>query len=274
MSISTKFGQFFVPETEETMLTLHIHDGATPLTNVDWEPKNGVLDQEDLEKQGIDTSVLVPGAPKVDALGSCTENANMSGLSNVLSEADYLAFTGATSYDDVIGIEKHAIVCYHEVGLLMGKDKGWPPTDGGSSGVYIVKQDQGFKVVDGATIAHGAQNIVSLLQSGGLLTGQPFLNAWMEPNAQGFIDGNGSSSTLEKQIKQGVAGGHETYLSAIEEIALSATGTVIPEKTIIRFRNSWTKSWGDNGSYRAHLSTYIALGSYCDFRQLKPLVAA
>ena len=73
----------------------------------------------------------------------------------------------------------------------------------------------------GDLIAHGADNICSLLQTGGLLVGQPFLNAWMTPNAQGFIDGNGSASELEAQIRQGVAGGHETFLSAIEHIALN-----------------------------------------------------
>jgi hypothetical protein len=47
---------------------------------------------------------------------------------------------------------------------------------------------------------------------------------------------------------------------------------VIPDKTIVRFRNSWTEGWGDHGSYRAHLSTYIALGAYCDFRRLTPKI--
>lgn len=273
-TLTTKFGRNFVPETEETMQTLHLHNGETKLTTVDWEPKIGVLDQEDLLAQGIDTSELVPGAQKVDALGSCTQNANMSGVSNVVSEADFLAFTGASSYSDTVSIEKCAIVNYHLTSLLTNDvSSEWPPNDDGSSGVYVVDHDVALNLVDGAKIAHGAQNIISLLQTGGLLVGQPFLNAWMEPDANGFIDGNGSSSVLEKQIRQGVAGGHETYLSAIEEIALSASGQVIPNKTIIRFRNSWTKSWGDNGSYRAHLSTYVALTS-CDFRQLQPLVKA
>lgn len=270
--LATKFGQFFVPETEETMLSLHIHDEATPLTTVDHEPKNGVLDQEDLLAQGIDTSVLVPGAQKVDALGSCTANANLSGVSNILTQAEYLAFTGAQSYTDVVGIEKRAIVFYHTCSDQTGKPGSeWPPTDGGSSGVYVVEEDVKLGVSSGASIAHGAQNIVSLMQSSGLIVGVPFLNAWMEPDQNGFIDGNGSSSVVEKQIKQGVAGGHEIYWSAIEEIALSASGQVIPSKTIIRFRNSWSNNWADQGSARFHLSTFVTLGSYCDFRALLPV---
>lgn len=270
-TLATKFGRFQVPETEETLLTSHVHDG-TPLKAVNWEPKNGVLDQEDLIEQGIDTSALIAGASKVGALGSCTANATMSALSNVMSETDYLAFTKATSYGDVVGIEKAAILFYHQCTDQTGRpDEEWPPTDCGSSGPYIVWLAQKLGLISGAKIAHGAQNIVSLLQTGGLATGQPFLKAWMEPNALGFIDGNGSTETLKKQIAGGVAGGHETYLCEIVDLQLTETGAVVPEKTIIRFRNSWTVSWGDQGDYLAHLSTYVALGSACDFRQFQPV---
>lgn len=265
----SKFGRYQVVESEEAMLTSHVHDG-TPLKTVNWEPKNDVLDQEDLLKQGIDTATLVPGAQQVDALGSCTANASMSALSNVLSEEAFLAFTKAQSYSDTVGIEKAAILFYHGCTDQTGQtSEEWPPTDCGSSGPYIVEYAKSLDLISGAKITHGAQNIVSLLQSGGLAVGQPFLNAWMEPNAAGFIDGNGSASTLEAQIRQGVAGGHETYLATIEKLTLTETGTVEPYKTVIRFRNSWTSSWGDHGDYLAHLSTYVALGQYCDFRQFQ-----
>ncbi len=106
------------------------------------------------------------------------------------------------------------------------------------------------------------------MQQGALIVGQPFLNAWMHPGPNGMIDGDGSPQTLQQQIQQGVAGGHETVLSAVEQLATLPSGQVDPANTIIRFRNSWTKSWGDNGSYRAHLSTYVSLGSHCDYRLL------
>jgi hypothetical protein len=99
--------------------------------------------------------------------------------------------------------------------------------------------------------------------------GAPFLNAWMQPDAQGFIDGDGKLSTVEAQIERGIAGGHETYASAIEKLVLFPTGIVDPWHTVVRFRNSWSKGFGDNGSYRVHLSTYShILSQYCDFRLL------
>jgi hypothetical protein len=168
-----KFGRYQVAETPSSLLTAHFHQGG-PLREVDHEPKNGVLDQEDLIAQGIDTATLIPGAARVDALGSCTANANLSGLSNVLSEAAFLKVTGAKSYDDVVTLEKFAIVFYHKCTDETGDPATeWPPTDCGSSGPYIVKEDEALGLVLGDVIAHGAQNIVSLLQQDGLLVGQP-----------------------------------------------------------------------------------------------------
>ena len=80
MSLDTKFGRFQVAEAPSAVHRMHFYDGATRLKPVDWEPKNGVLDQEDLIAQGIDTAKLVKGAQKVDALGSCTANATSSGV--------------------------------------------------------------------------------------------------------------------------------------------------------------------------------------------------
>jgi hypothetical protein len=272
---ATSYGRFQVAEPPPALASLHQHDGS-PLKEVDHEPKVGVLDQEDLIEQGINTATLIPGAKEVDALGSCTANAGTSGLSNLLSEARFAAWVGkqvlvggGTVYADVVATEEAAIRFYHTCTDQTGTPaQEWPPTDCGSSGPYVVSELQRLGLASGAKVASGADNIVSLMQTDGLLVGQPFLNAWEEPDANGFIDGNGSVVTLEAQIKQGVAGGHETYWSAIEKLALLPSGHVDARKTVIRFRNSWTKSWGDNGSARLHLSTFIALGGNCDFRQL------
>jgi hypothetical protein len=278
----TKFGRYQVAEPPSALLTLHhpthLLGGSQP-KEVDWEPKIAVLDQEDLFAQGIDTSVLIKGAQRVDALGSCTAQANVAALSNVLPVEKFVTFvetlgdqavTTSSVYTDVVAAERAAIGFYHACTDQTG-DPGqeWPPTDCGSSGPFIVSEDKTRGYVSGGVIASGADSIVSLLQKGGILIGQPFLNAWMQPAPDGFIDGNGSVSTIESQIRQGVAGGHETYLSAIEKLVLFPTGVVDPWSTVIRLRNSWNSSWGDHGSYRAHLSTFShILGAYCDFRQL------
>lgn len=276
----TSYGRIQVPETPEALCSLHVRDFATPLKAVAHPPKVGVLDQEDLIAQGIDTSVLVPGAQKVDALGSCTANATTAKLSSFLTEEEWIAFirnmggwvTPAADaiYTDVVAAEMAAIGFYHRCTDQTGQpDQEWPPTDCGSSGPYIVELLQSLGLCSGASIASGADNIVSLLQQGSLLMGSPFLNVWEEPGPAGMIDGNGSAATLQSQLAQGVAGAHETLMYAIEKLALLPTGHVDAANTILLHRNSWDNSWGDGGDFRSHLSTWVALGGQVDLRLLE-----
>lgn len=264
----SRYGQYHVAETPSSLMRLHFHSGGA-LKEVDHEPKVGVLDQQDLLKQGIRVSEFIPGAKDVDALGSCTANGTTAAVSNILSEAAFLGLTKAKSYQDVVAAEKWAIGFYHACSDQTGNPaQEWPPTDCGSSGPYIVQMLEHLKLIRSDRIAHGAQNIVSLMQTDGLLAGFPFMNIWEQPDADAFIDGNGTAEDLQQAIRLGVAGGHETYLSAIEKLTVSATGQVDPFNTVIRARNSWSPTWGDHGSYRVHLSTLAMLGNHADFRQL------
>lgn len=261
-------GRYHVPEPPSTMRAMHFYSGG-PLKAVDHEPKVAVLDQSDLLAQGIHTSRLVPGAPDVDGLGSCVFNAGTEALSNVLDEQAFVKVTGAASYDDTVGAEKYSIRTYHATTDLTGDPASeWPPTDCGSTGLYLCRELEQTGVIASHRTAHGADNIVSLMQGDGLLVGQPWFNAWFEPGKDGFIDGDGSADALQKAIASGVAGGHETYWAAIERLVLDAHGRVDPFKTIGRARNHWKRSWGDHGSYRFHLSTYVYLGGNCDWRQV------
>lgn len=265
----SKFGWYGVADPPSALKQLHFHDGVAKLTPVDWEPKVAVLDQEDLIAQGIDTSILIPGARKVDALGSCVANTLTEGLSNILPAAEFLKITGCASMTDTVTAEKFTIVNYHGITDQTGNPSSeWPPTDCGSSGAYAVEYAVAKKWVSGALIAHGADNIVSLMQSGAAMLGTPWLEAWMNPPSNGFIDGNGSAATLQAQIAGGVAGDHEITLSAIEKLKLHVTGHVDPANTILRIRNHWTKGWCDSGSCRVHLSTLVALGGQVDVRQM------
>jgi hypothetical protein len=273
----SRYGRYQAPEPPSNLASLHIHDGTTPLREVDHEPKMAVLDQEDLLAQGIYVDTFIPGAQRVDALGSCTANATTVALSNVLTSAEFAVYvaqlgrvlTDGDVYADTVGAERAAIGFYHATTDLTG-DPGqeWPPTDCGSSGPYIVNELQRLKLIGGQRIAHGAQNIISLLQTGCVLLGSPFFFLWEEPDAAGFVDGKGTAADLQAAIQSGVAGGHETTIAAVEKLALTAAGQVIPQSTVLRVRNSWGPSFGDAGSFRIHLSTLVSLGGQCDFRAI------
>lgn len=267
------YGRFQVAEPPHTLLSLHIHDGG-PLKEVDWEPKNAVLDQEDLFAQNIFVGDFIPGARNVNALGSCVFNANTSALSLVMPQETYLGVTRAHSYGDTTGLEKFAITTYHDVTDLTGSTSTeWPPTDCGSSGphIFTYAYDRGW--IAGQKVAHGAQNIVSLLQEGAVLQGTPWFMGAEQPDAAGFIDGNGSVSAIERLIRSGVVGGHETVITAIEKLVLHPTGVVDVFNTVLRIRNSWSAAWGDHGSCRCHLSLLVAIGGYSDFRRWLPITS-
>ncbi len=263
----TKLGRYQAPEPARTLARLHWHRGGE-LREVDHEPPLAVLDQEDLLEQGIHTSELVPGAQDVDALGSCVFNASTAHLSSVLPKDKFCEVTGASGYDDTVGAEEFAIRLYHETTDLTGNPSTeWPPTDCGSSGPYVVTKLERQGVIRADRVAHGADHVVSLMQANGVIVGQPWFRAWFEPDSDGFVDGRGGVAAVEEAIRSGLAGGHETYWTAVERLVLDAVGRVDADKTVIRFRNSWGSSWGDAGSGRMHLSTYRLLQHYIDVRQ-------
>jgi hypothetical protein len=274
----TQFGQYAAPDPLSELTSIHLFDGATPLKEVDHEPKIAVLDQEDLLKQGIHVSQFIPGAQDVDALGSCTANTETEALSRILSPegfAAYIAKEGAQDapaaadlYTDTVAAERAAIGFYHGCTDQTGNTQSeYPPTDCGSSGPFMYQYSVSQGWVASQRIAHGADNVCSMMQADGALVGTPFFYAWMQPDANHFIDGNGSTSAIQAAIASGVAGGHEIYFSAIEKLTLLQTGHVDPFNTVIRFRNHWTASWGDNGSAYVHLSSFVALGANVDYRQ-------
>lgn len=272
------YGRVQVPEPPSALACLHLHDGTTELKEVDHETPLGVLDQSDLIAQGIHTSRFIPGCKTdAEALGSCVFNTAMEWAAWALSLEGFARFARAliadqaaetpTAYGQTAGAERSAIALYHVTSDETGNTaEEWPPTDCGSSGAALYAELKRLGVVASQQITHAGEGLLSLLQTQLVLTGSPFFYSWEEPASDGFIDGNGTAEDLEAAIHSGVAGGHETSMVAIEKLVLTGTGRVEPYGTIIRSRNHWTKSWGDHGCFRTHLSTWVMLSSQCDFR--------
>jgi hypothetical protein len=270
----TKFGQVSVAEPLRFDM-LEIHDGAK-LAEVDHAIPIPVLDQEDLHKQGIDVSTLVPGAQDVDALGSCTCNTGTGHIAERWvaagkSLANLKLGNGGVqlglSGNDATADEKFAIVLYHLVTDQTGNpSEEWPPTDCGSNGLYVCQELISQGLASSYKSAANVTGALALLQDGTVMQGGPWFNSWMTPDANGFVDGDGSHEAVRAAVRSGVAGGHETLQHGIPQLAQSANGSVDLANTVIKVRNSWSTQFGLDGDYLLHASTLNYLSRYYDYK--------
>ncbi|MCA1220243.1 hypothetical protein [Streptomyces sp. 8L] len=236
------------------------YDGET-IKPVEWAPKVPVLDQEDLLAQGIRTSQIVPGADDVDALGSCTANAATAVVS-VLQDADSLQKAGL-DVTDAVAAEKWAIGLYHDATLQdEWLEQQWPVDDCGSSGLGVVKALKSRGLIDQFSVATTAEEVARDFAAGAELWGVPWFQAWFEPT---------TSSALLDDIKgwerSGVAGGHEIAAIALEDVKFDKTDRLDLKRTIVRFRNSWTTSYGDEGCFRMSFALYQKIRAQVDVKQ-------
>jgi hypothetical protein len=226
---------------------------------VEWSPKVPILDQQDLIGQGIHTSKIFDGVDDVDALGSCTAN-SATGLVSILHTAAALADAGL-DVTDPTGAEKWAISLYSDATHRdQWHDQAWPNTDCGSSGLGVAKALRHRGLIDQYGHATTAEELGALLQFGPVLMGTVWMDSFFTPGPDGFIDAdpNWPSST--------VAGGHEVCLTALEDVSLNPDGT-LADSTALRFVNSWSSSWGEQGSGRLTVGTYRALRQDIDLVQ-------
>jgi hypothetical protein len=232
-----------------------------PLKPTEWAPKVPVLDQQDLLAQGIHTSQLVDGVDDADALGSCTANA-ATALVSILQDADTLSVAGL-DVTAPIAAERWAIGLYSDATHRdQWHDQTWPNVDCGSSGLGVAKALRARGLIDQYGHATTALELCRDLQNGPVLMGTVWYQAWFEPV--------GSSALLDDipgWQDSPVAGGHEVCITALEDVALDASGHLDPARTILRIRNSWSSSWGDSGGFRMSLAIYEALRAEIDLVQ-------
>ncbi|WP_329046948.1 hypothetical protein [Streptomyces sp. NBC_01422] len=235
------------------------YDGR-PLHATAWEPRIPVLDQQNLIAQGIRTSQQYGLEQDVDALGSCTGNAATALLSIILSPER--AAAAGLETDNATAAEHYAIGLYADATLVdQWQDLTWPSQDCGSSGLGIAKVLRNRGLIDQYGHATTAEELCTLLQTGPVLMGLPWFSAFSETaDPHGHVDADPAwaDSSLE--------GGHEICVTALEDVAY-VDGALDPDRTVLRFRNSWSTSWADHGDGRLFLSTYIALRDQIDVVQ-------
>jgi hypothetical protein len=232
-----------------------------PLHPIEWAPKIPVLNQQQLLAQGIHTSRLFNGVDDVDALGSCTANA-ATALVSVLHGADTLAQYGLNTADPVAA-EMWAIGLYADATTKdQWHDSQWPAVDCGSSGLGVAKALKDHGLIDQYGTATTAEELCALLQTGPVLMGMPWHDAFFEPVGEvALLD------EIPNWQSSPVVGGHEVCITALEAVAADeTTGRLFYDHTILRCQNSWG-SWGDAGSFRMSLALYQALRPQIDLVQ-------
>ncbi|MFE1452018.1 hypothetical protein [Streptomyces olivaceoviridis] len=236
------------------------YDGE-PIRPVEWAPKIPVLDQQDLLAQGIHTSQLFQGVEDVDALGSCTAN-SATALISILRTAEDLAAAGL-DVTDPAAAETWAIGLYSDATHRdQWHDAAWPATDCGSSGLGVAKALRARGLIDQYGHATTARELCRDLQNGPMLMGLPWLDAFFSP-----VTSSALLDDIPDWSKSPVAGGHEVCIVAIEDVNFDSLGRLDYARTILRARNSWARSWGDQGEFRLSLNLYQQLRSGIDLIQ-------
>jgi hypothetical protein len=208
------------------MVENKVEEMGRPLRSQEWERVLAILDQGDL--------------------GSCTGNAGAGALGTQ-------PFFGAVgqdvlpSPDDGEAAEEFAVQLYADATKVDGYPGVYPPDDTGSSGLAICKVLKSRGTIRGYRWARTAYGLLQLLQSGPVLQGMPWYNAFFEPDSDGFIDSNHAWPS------SGVAGGHEVEAIGVELDTQDAFDSAII------YDNSWGAGWGEEGRFRMRLRTYERL---------------
>jgi hypothetical protein len=198
------------------------------LEDQDWKREMVILDQGDL--------------------GSCTGNAGAGALGTE-------PFFSAAGRDvlpdpsDAGACEDFAVQLYSDATKVDFGPGQYPPNDTGSSGLAICKVLKSRGVIRGFRFARTAYGFLRLLQTGPVLQGMDWYEAFFDPDANGYIDANPGWRA------SGIAGGHE-----VEALGLQLDESNLLNSTIV-YANSWASDWGQDGYFKMRLRTYEDLNN-------------
>lgn len=227
----------------------------------EWAPKIPVLNQQNLLSQGIHTSRRHLGVGDLDALGSCTGNAATAAVSILHGTATLEAADLVTT--DPANAEMWAIDLYADATTRdQWHDQTWPSVDCGSSGLGVAKALKARGLIDHYSHATTAEELCQMLQTGPVLAGMPWHEAFFDPPGRTAL-----LDDITGWQNSPVAGGHEVCITALEHLTYTPSGGLDYDRTILRVVNSWSKAWGDHGSFRLSLETYRALSDQVDLIQ-------
>ncbi|WP_141726028.1 C1 family peptidase, partial [Actinacidiphila rubida] len=160
-------------------------------------------------------------------LGSCTGNAAEAFAgTDPLYDAISTQVTARPTGDPVAD-EKQAVALYSAATRLDDVRGNYPPTDTGSTGVAVAKAAQKAGLISGYQHAFSLDTALKALAVSPLIIGVNWYEGFDQPDANGHVKISGS-----------VRGGHEFLLYGID----ATNGVVLA-------RNSWSTSWGVQGTF-------------------------
>jgi papain like protease len=208
------------------MVENDVHAMSSSWQNQAWERVVPILDQ--------------------GSLGSCTGIAGTGAL-GTQPFFDAVGRKVLTSPQDAQVCEEFAVQLYSDATQIDPFPGSYPPDDTGSSGLAICQALRQRRTIAGYIWARTAPGFLTLLQSGPVLQGMDWYNAFFQPDSNGFIDADPNWKS------SGVAGGHEVEAIGVE---LDERDTF---NSVITYANSWGAGWGDGGRFRMRLRTYEQL---------------
>lgn len=231
-------GRHLELDARSLQYTINIDEMRKPIKPVDWPSPIPILDQ--------------------GKRGSCVGNAGTRMVAWLHREdLSKARLNGHDLVADAQVDEVYAVELYHQSTVNDGFPGTYPPDDTGSSGLGACRALKKAGLLGGYVHATSLRGLAALLQTGPLMWGMPWMDAFFSPAGTGsFIDKDPNWQA------SGIAGGHEIYGRGIE-----TWDDHDPSKVVLVFDNSWDTSWGDQGSFRMTGATYNKLRQQIDVMQ-------